>query len=76
MEGADGCWYYTVPVDVGDKTADLIERYVTPSATQDGYYISVGIVASSIQSTPVDMVKKQWASGVSNVNGTTLEIKQ
>ena len=80
---ADGYWYYIEPVNPGDETADhligscsLIKK---PTTIPEGYYLSVEIVASSIQSTPASVVTTQWASGVksvTDVNGIpTLEIK-
>ncbi len=75
-KGSDGYWYYTVPVNVGSETTNLIEKCVCTTTPPDGYYLSVEIVASSIQSSPTKVVKDQWDSGVSDVNGTTLVIKQ
>ncbi len=74
--GKDGYWYYTVPVSIDSETTNLIERCVCKVTPPDGYYLSVEIVASSIQSTPVSVVEEQWDSGISEVNGTTLVIKQ
>lgn len=73
----DGYWYYTVPVEVGAETQNLIETCslktgVTPP---EGFYLSIEIVASAIQATPTYVIKEQWNSGVSDVNGTTLVIK-
>ncbi|MBQ8816693.1 MAG: hypothetical protein IJZ84_05375 [Lachnospiraceae bacterium] len=77
IKGSDGYWYYTVPVNAGGVTQNLIENCslkegVTPP---DGFYLSVEIVASAIQATPTYVVTDQWSSGVSGVNGTTLQIK-
>ena len=76
--GADGYWYYTQPVNVDDITEKLIERCsLLPDVNvPDGFYLSVEIVASAIQSTPTSVITEQWNSGVSSVNGTTLEIKK
>lgn len=77
-KGSDGYWYYKIPVNVGTETANLIERCALKSGVTppEGYYLSVEIVASSIQSTPISVVKDQWKSGVNDVNGTTLVINQ
>lgn len=75
-KGADGYWYYTIPVNVGDETTNLIESCVCNVIPPEGFYLSVEIVASSIQSTPDTVVKEQWKSGVSDVSETMLEIKQ
>lgn len=76
-KGSDGYWYYKLPVDVGKETEKLIESCsLKPGVTApDGYYLSVEIVASSIQSTPTRVVTEQWDSGVSGVDGSTLIIK-
>jgi hypothetical protein len=71
--GADGYYYYIQPVAAGATTGMLISS-ATAGADLDGYYISIEIVASAIQSTPTDVVTTQWKSGVSGVNGTTLTI--
>lgn len=77
VKGSDGYWYYKLPVNVEDSTEVLIEscslkENVTPPV---GYYLSVEIVASSIQSTPTNVVTTQWNSGVQKVDGSTLIIK-
>lgn len=77
-KGKDGYWYYKIPVDVDGVTENLIESCslkngVTPPKD---FYLSVEIVASSIQSTPPNVVKEQWDSGVEDVNETILEIRQ
>lgn len=76
-KGTDGFWYYKLPVDVGEETENLIDSCsLKPNVTApDGYYLSVEIVASSIQSTPTRVVTEQWNSGVSSVNGSTLIIE-
>lgn len=76
-KGSDGYWYYKLPVNVGKETEELIESCsLKEGITEpDGYYLSVEIVASSIQSTPTRVVTEQWDSGVNGVNGSTLIIK-
>lgn len=73
----DGYWYYKVPVDVSEETQDLIDKCVLKEGAKipDGFYLSVEIVASAIQSTPATVVKEQWSSGVDEVQNTTLLIK-
>ncbi|MBQ6874983.1 MAG: hypothetical protein IJN46_01970 [Lachnospiraceae bacterium] len=79
---ADGYWYYTTPVNAGDITTNYLIHSCPlkdGAVVPDGYYLSVEIVASAIQSTPTSVVTTQWASGVesvTDVNGTpTLKIK-
>lgn len=76
-KGSDGYWYYKLPVNVGKETEELIESCSLKDGitVPDGYYLSVEIVASSIQSTPPRVVTEQWDSGVNGVNGSTLIIK-
>jgi hypothetical protein len=78
LKGADGFWYYTSPVAVDDITKVLIsDCHLLDTATiPEGFYLSVEIVASAIQSTPEYVVTQQWSSGVNSV-GTdgTLTIK-
>lgn len=76
-KGSDGYWYYKLPVNVRKETEELIDScYLKDGVTApDGFYLSVEIVASSIQSTPTRVITKQWESGVSGVDGTTLIIK-
>ena len=76
-KGSDGYWYYKLPVNVGKETEELIDScYLKDGVTApDGFYLSVEIVASSIQSTPTRVITEQWESGVSGVDETTLIIK-
>ena len=73
-KGADGFWYYTVPVEVGGETADLIESCVCTVSPPEGFSLSVEIVASSVQSYPASVVTTYWSSGVSGTDGTVLQI--
>lgn len=84
VKGSDDYWYYTKsvpPTDESNLTEILIEKATQnkegPKGT-DGtqYYLSIEIVASAIQSTPETVVKEQWSSGISDVDGTTLVINQ
>lgn len=84
VKGSDDYWYYTksVPPTDGSNLTDILIKNATqnkegPKGT-DGtqYYLSIEIVASAIQSTPETVVKEQWRSGISDVDGTTLVIKQ
>lgn len=78
--GADGYWYYTVPVnpdvngddvvDEGTETGILITscKLNEGVTAPEGFYLSVEIIASSIQSVPTSVVAEQWSSGVSSVS--------
>ena len=62
LEGSDGYWYYSLPVQPNDKTAVLINscELLETASAPDGYYLSVEIVCSAIQSTPVSVVSDIW----------------
>lgn len=57
----DGYWYHKAPVAAGGKTADLIET-CSPIADKApvGYFLTVEILSSGIQSKPVSVVTNQW----------------
>ncbi len=76
--GSDGYWYYTLPVNVGDETATLIDScsLASGAAVPDGFYLSVEVVGSAIQSTPTQAVTEKWSGGVSSVSDGSLVIKQ
>ena len=64
----DEYWYYSKPVAPDTLTPKLIETaYLMKDVTPpDGYYLSIEIVASAIQSTPETVVSNQWGIPVSN----------
>ncbi len=76
--GSDGYWYYTLPVDVGNATETLISScsLADSAAVPEGFYLSVEVVGSAIQSTPTQAVTEKWSSGVSSVSDGSLVIKQ
>ena len=62
IKGSDGYWYYSLPVQPNDKTAVLINscQLLETASAPYGYYLSVEIVCSAIQSTPVSVVRDIW----------------
>ena len=62
LKGSDGYWYYRFPVQPNNNTAVLIDscRLLETASAPDGYYLSVEIVCSAIQSTPVSVVSDIW----------------
>lgn len=68
IKGNDGFWYYTSPVAPSGKTEILIgECKLTDDANiPDGYTLSVNVISSAIQSTPVDAVESAWKVSVNN----------
>ena len=61
----DGYYYYSAPVVPGDLTAALITgaTQVNP-APEEGYYLSIEIVASAIQSSLATSAQGAWAAAV------------
>lgn len=62
IQGADGYYYYKLPVDPKDSTGVLIEecKLQENASVPDGYHLSVEIVASAIQSAPDSVVQSMW----------------
>ena len=69
-KGSDGYRYYTksvLPTDGSNLTGILIsEAKVLKNAPQEGYYLSIEIVASAIQAKPTSVVTSQWGVTVAN----------
>ncbi len=67
IRGSDGYWYYTDPVASGDVTGMLFDSCeVIEGKAPEGYYLSVEIVASAIQSVPETVVEEQWGVTVTD----------
>lgn len=68
IEGADGYYYYQLPVDPQVSTGVLIEecKLQNNASVPDGYHLSVEIVASAIQSAPDSVVQSMWHVTVEN----------
>lgn len=62
LKGSDGYYYYSLPVQPNNNTAVLIDscRLLETASAPDGYYLSVEIVCSAIQSTPESVVSNIW----------------
>ena len=62
IKGADGYYYYQLPVDPKDSTGELIKecKLQENASVPDGYHLSVEIVASAIQSAPYSVVQSMW----------------
>lgn len=82
LKAADGLYYWTSPVKSQAEDSEdcftgvLITECKAKETAPADYYLSVEIIGSAIQSTPTNVVTENWSSGVSGVNGTTLQIKQ
>lgn len=68
IQGADGYYYYQLPVDPQGSTGVLIEecKLLNYASVPDGYHLSVEIVASAIQSAPDSVVQSMWHVTVEN----------
>ena len=68
IRGADGYYYYQLPVDPQYSTGVLIEecKLQNNASVPDGYHLSVEIVASAIQSAPDSVVQSMWHVTVEN----------
>lgn len=66
--GADGYYYYQLPVDPLDSTKELIKecKLLDDASAPDGYHLSVEIVASAIQSEPASVAQGMWHVTVEN----------
>lgn len=62
----DGFYYYTMPVDENEETADLISECKESSVSEhqkDGLFLSVDIASQSIQTEPEKAVLEAWGQG-------------
>lgn len=78
-KAADGFYYWKEPVAADKLTGVLITECKLKegvTAPAEGYYLTVEIIGSGIQSMPTSVVTSEWDSGVSSVNGTTLVLKK
>ena len=64
VKGRDGFYYYTKPVAAGNSTATALIARIAPNGESpaNGYYLSVEILGSGIQSKPANAFKSAWAS--------------
>ncbi len=81
VKGADGFWYHLNPVEVGRESCILIKNCHAmdpmPEDAPEGYTLSVEIVATAIQATPIDAVKVAWDSAVTGVDSNgQLQLKR
>lgn len=61
LQDQNGFWYYIFPVAVGGTTENLIEQCTAPEGSApEGYFLSVEIVASAMQSAPKTGVETYW----------------
>lgn len=75
IKGSDGFYYWTQPVEAGEKTAVLINSCSPVSGAVADGYLSVEILAQSIQAKPKDAVENAWNIVAVNDNGS-LSVEQ
>lgn len=68
--GDDGFYYYTKPVAADTSTETALIEKISPlrDAPADGYYLTVEIIGSGIQSKPASVFNTEWASSGLEVN--------
>lgn len=75
-KGVDGYWYYTEPVAAADTTQVLITYCgKNKSVAPQGYQLTIEVIASAIQASGTKAVTESWSSGVKELNGSTLVIR-
>lgn len=72
IQGSDGYYYYTSPVEGGQATEKLIDKCVDKHG-KDGKYLVVDIAAQSIQATPAAAVKEAWGPDKGAVTGVVTD---
>lgn len=75
--GEDGYWYYLYPVSSEKITTPLVENFVQKGKSYAplGYQLTIEVVASAIQASGTNAVLDSWSSGVKELNGSTLVIR-
>lgn len=58
--GGDGFDYYEVPVAPGEATTNLINSCTSKGTEPEGYYLTVEIIGSGIQSAPITVFGENW----------------
>lgn len=79
VQGNDEYWYYTKSVAPTLLTDPLIKKAEQITKAPDGYFLSIEIVASAIQSSPDETVKTQWKNNKVDIdvsNGTLTVINK
>ncbi len=61
FQGTDGYWYYSTPIQPGEKSAALIQTCTaTANTAPRGYSLSVKILTEAVQADPADAVTEAW----------------
>ena len=64
LTGDDGFYYYKYPVAAGATTSNALITQISPidDSPAEGYYLTVEIIGSGIQSVPETVFNTEWAS--------------
>ena len=64
VKGDDGFYYHTKPVAAGRSTVNALMAAISPvgNPPADGYYLTVEIIGSGIQSKPAHVFNTEWKS--------------
>ncbi|MDO4567457.1 MAG: hypothetical protein Q4B99_00705 [Clostridia bacterium] len=65
LEGADGFYYYKLPVDP-DTSTDVLIKSATQLTDGDEYHLVIHVLASAIQSLPANAVEESWGVTIEN----------
>ena len=68
VKGSDGFYYYTLKVAPDSADILVLDAVTCPTVTNGNYTLTVQVISSAIQATPIEAVKGAWKS-VSGVNG-------
>ena len=60
VEGQDGYWYHSEPIEPDEMTEIFIEKISPVTEAPEGYELSVEIIASAIQANPASVVETSW----------------
>jgi hypothetical protein len=63
----DGFWYHRTPVGAGATTETLLSAITKLTEAPDGYRLSVEILSTGIQSTPIAAVEEAWGVTVDGI---------
>lgn len=61
---ADGYYYFSVPVQPGETTTNLLGTPISETKKENGDYLVITVVHQSIQSQPTSVVATEWGVSV------------
>jgi hypothetical protein len=63
----DGFWYHRTPVGAGATTETLFSGFTRLTEAPEGYKLSLEILSTGIQSTPIAAVEEAWGVTVEGI---------